>query len=80
MVNSHPLPTVSTIKGADLVMSNLGTLVATGHELSRTERNIAVGTTQLLHENQYGPGPAEMTLGQIPLPEETRGALANAVS
>ncbi|MBQ7584717.1 MAG: hypothetical protein IJU40_00515 [Desulfovibrionaceae bacterium] len=79
MVDPTPLPTVKTVSGTSLLLSDLGHKVARGLELSNLERTMAISAANAVQGNQYGPSPQEMEIHQIPLPESVNGALADAM-
>ena len=79
MIDKTPLPTVHPINGNTILLSDLGHKVAHGGELSNRERTMAISAATSLERNKFGPGPGEMELGRIPLPENVSGAIADAM-
>ncbi len=69
-----------TIKGSDLVLRNLGNKVAEGQELSNPERVMAISNAAKESAGKFGPTVEEFQVGSSPLPEETRGVLADFAS
>lgn len=76
MQNYQPLEPVSATEG---VLRTLGRKIKSGADLSGPERLMAMSATAQVIANNYGPGPAEMTLQAPELPETVKGVLANYV-
>ncbi|MBR4742290.1 MAG: hypothetical protein IK079_05275 [Desulfovibrio sp.] len=78
-MNNSPLPVTHTVSGNKLVLGDLGRKMAAGHEFSGTENRIAITSTAIEYPLGYGPGPSEMQVKNPPLPENVKGALADAM-
>lgn len=68
---------VSPLSLSENILTVLGNKVATGQELTMSERLMALSASGAIVASKYGPGPAEMVLTPPPLPEDVRGLLAN---
>lgn len=75
-VEYHPLEAISA---NEAVLQNLGRKMGAGNELTLSERLMAMTATARATADNYGPGPAEMTLSKPELPETVKGVLANYV-
>lgn len=76
MVNYQPLEPVSS---TEMVLHSLGRKVASGSDLTLSERLMAMTATAQKTTSYYGPSPAEMTLQKPELPETVKGILASYV-
>lgn len=64
----------------DNVLTMLGRKMASGHELTLSERLMAMTATAATTADRYGPGPADMVVAPPELPETVKGVLASYVS
>ena len=79
MVNPQPLPTVGVVSGTTMLLSDLGNKMSRGLELNNLERTMAISAANVAEGNKFGPGPADMEVHKIPLPENVNGAIADAM-
>jgi hypothetical protein len=69
-----------TLSNTDMVMSMLGSKVASGQKLTLAEDLIAMTmTTRILFESM-GPTPSTMKVRPVELPENVKGVLADYAS
>ncbi|MBQ4566675.1 MAG: hypothetical protein IJA79_00940 [Desulfovibrio sp.] len=71
---------VSSSDIAERVLTNLGTQISSGRELTIGQRLMAMTATAQTTSDYYGPGPAEMEVKPVELPETVKGALARYIS
>ncbi len=64
----------------DNVLTILGRKMSTGHEFTVSERLMAMTATAQATKDRYGPGPADMVVKPVELPEMVKGVLASYVS
>ncbi|MDE7241947.1 hypothetical protein [Desulfovibrio sp.] len=78
-----PVPVVYTpvhpIDITDNVLTMLGQKLGHGHELTLSERLIAMTATAATTSDRYGPGPADMVVSKPELPETVKGVLASYI-
>lgn len=74
MVKYEPLQPHSANEN---VLRALGRKIGSGSELTVAERLMAMTATAHVTADNYGPGPADMTLQRPELPETVKGVLAN---
>ena len=79
-----PVPVVYTpaqpVDIKDNVLTILGTKLGHGHELTLSERLMAMTATSASVADRYGPGPADMQVAKPELPEMVKGVLASYIS
>ena len=68
-------PTSST--GAAIIMSSLGDKASRGVRLTYAEEGIVMFNTAQIFSSTFGPGPADMRLNPVQLPENVKGILAS---
>lgn len=68
------------LSGAQIVMQDLGRLQNSGIPLTLTEQTMAMSAYAALDADRFGPGPANMKLAPMSLPENIKGAIANYAS
>lgn len=67
---------IEPISANENVLFALGRKVGAGSELTLAENCMALGAAAQVTKNNYGPGPAEMEVKQLELPESVKGILA----
>lgn len=67
---------ISTAQIAERTLATLGNQQATGRELTLGQRLMAMTATAQATSDYYGPGPTEMEVQPVELPETVKGALA----
>ena len=66
--------------GAELTLLHAKHKLSMGSDLAITEKLGAMGATFSTRRAEYGPVPADAKPANIPLPEDVKGAIANASS
>lgn len=67
---------VSSADIAERVLSALGNQMSSGRELTMAQHLMAMTATAQTTSDYYGPGPAEMVVKPVELPETVKGAIA----
>lgn len=71
------LITVEPISPTENMLNALGRKIGAGRELTLAEDLMARTATARLTKDNYGPGPAEMEVKRLELPENVKGVLAS---
>ena len=66
---------ISPVSNGERMLHTLGTKFASGKELTMSERLIAMTAATHLKADYYGPGPADMRVSGMDLPENIKGML-----
>lgn len=69
---------VPVVRGADLILRGLNQKLTVGSKLTELEVMMGMTAEATNMARQFGPGPREMEVIEIPLPESLKGAIASA--
>lgn len=76
-MQSDPRITAPTVSANENMLHTLGRKISAGRELTLAEDLMARTAAARFLRGNYGPGPAEMQVSRLELPESVKGLLAS---
>ena len=77
LMQSDPRITTPAVSTNENMLHTLGRKVSAGRELTLAEDLMARTAAARFLRGNYGPGPAEMQVSRLELPESVKGLLAS---